>query len=296
MFPTFKRFTQVLSASSVYGVIGGQGPAVLLLHGYPQTHAMWHKVAPQLSQQYTVIAPDLRGYGRSAKPQTDKQHSPYSKRAMATDLIELMDGLGFNQFCVVGHDRGGRVAHRMAKDHPERVTGLCVLDIAPTREMYQETTELFAKSYWHWFFLIQPHPFPENLINSNAEAYLKHKIGSGKAGMGPFSDLALTDYLTAWSNPATVHASCEDYRAAATIDVEHDNEDGTEKVECPVLTLWGEHGIIDQCFEPLSLWRERAHNVSGKALPSGHYIAEEIPEILIQELIPFLSDTLQTTS
>ncbi|MEI8145175.1 MAG: alpha/beta hydrolase [Alphaproteobacteria bacterium] len=266
---------------------GGQGPALLLLHGYPQTHVLWHKIAPRLSERFTVVAADLRGYGASGKPATDATHSPYSKRAMALDMAEVMTTLGHDQFFVGAHDRGARVAHRLGLDHAARVRKIATLDIAPTREMYKNTTDAFARAYWHWFFLITPAPFPERMIGADPDAYWLKKCGAGSAGLTPFSAEALDHYLQAFRDPATIHASCEDYRAGATIDIAHDDADGAKKLDCPLLALWGENGIIGKCFDPLALWRERASQVSGYALPGGHYLAEEVPELVAKAFEDF---------
>jgi haloacetate dehalogenase len=287
MFDNFTSFDIDNGDVVIHGVTGGQGLPLLLLHGYPQTHVMWHKVAPQLATHFTVVAPDLRGYGQSGKPATSKDHAPYSKRAMAADMVNVMRALGHTHFGVAGHDRGGRVAHRLAADHPDAVSRLAVLDIAPTREMYHNTTDGFARAYWHWFFLIQPAPFPENLINQNSDQYFRHKCGSGSAGLSPFTNAALECYLAAFRNPDTVHASCEDYRAAASIDIQHDDADGEHKITCPVQVLWAKQGVIETHFDPLALWRQRATDVSGEALPGGHFLAEELPNQVSQHLIDF---------
>lgn len=274
---------------TIHGRVGGAGPALLLLHGYPQTHVMWHKIAPVLAERFRVVVADLRGYGASGNPPTTEDHAPYSKRAMAADMVSVMQQLGHDTFLVAAHDRGARVAHRLAADHPELVEKLAVLDIAPTREMYRDTTDASARAYWHWFFLIQKHPFPEWLIESDPVRYWDKKCGSGSAGLAPFTDGALAAYRTAFSDPANIHSSCEDYRAAATIDVAHDDADGAFKLPMPVLCLWGAHGVIEQCFDPLALWRERAEHVIGRSLPGGHYLAEEVPDLVLQELLTFLS-------
>lgn len=292
MFEGFDRFDMTTTGAVIHGVTGGSGPALLLLHGYPQTHAMWHAIAPRLAEHYTVIAADLRGYGRSSKPPTDAHHRPYSKREMARDMVEIMERLGHSSFFVGSHDRGSRVGHRMAIDWPTRVRRLAVLDIAPTREMYRNTTQEFARAYWHWFFLIQKAPLPEMLINAAPRDYWLIKCGSGSAGLAPFADAALEDYLKAWSDPATVHAACEDYRAAAGIDIEHDDEDGDAKIAMPLLALWGEHGVIERCFDCLALWRQRASNVRGHALPGGHYLAEELPDAVFEAFHQFFSEDL----
>jgi len=288
-FPDFKVLDIPVQGHNMHAVVGGAGPALLLLHGYPQTHVMWHLVASQLAEHFTVVVADLTGYGESGKPATDANHTPYSKRAMGNDLLLLMQHLGFSSFSVVGHDRGGRVAHRMAVDHNEHIEQIVVIDIAPTREMYANTTDAFARAYWHWFYLIQPAPFPENMIMADTDAYLLHKcIDSLDANV--FSDAALQEYLNAFRNPETVHASCEDYRAAATIDIQHDNDDDKHgrQVTCPLLVLWGQDGVIESCFDALDLWRQRAVRVEGKSLPGGHYLAEQHPQLVLHELIRFL--------
>ncbi|MBX9992784.1 alpha/beta fold hydrolase [Phreatobacter oligotrophus] len=287
LFPGFRKLDIATSGTTIRLRTGGTGPALLLLHGYPQTHVLWHKVAPRLAERFTVVAADLRGYGDSGKPATDAGHTPYAKRAMAQDMAEVMSALGHETFFVCGHDRGARVAHRLALDHAERVRKLCVLDIAPTREMYAGTTDAFARAYWHWFFLITPAPFPERMIAADPDAYWLKKCGSGSAGLAPFTPEALAEYLRCFRDPATIHASCEDYRAAATIDIAHDDADGNRKVACPMRVLWGQHGVIERCFDALALWRQRAVEVSGRALPGGHYLAEELPEEVAGELEAF---------
>ncbi len=290
MFKNFSSFNIDGDGATIHGVTGGQGPALLLLHGYPQTHVLWHKVAPKLAEHFTVVAADLRGYGRSSKPPTVTDHATYSKRAMAGDMVKVMQELGFERFFVGAHDRGARVGHRMALDWPERVARLAVLDIAPTREMYANTSEGFARAYWHWFFLIQKSPFPEQMIEADTRAFWLKKCGSGSAGLTPFSDDALNAYLEAFSDPEVVRASCEDYRAAAAIDIAHDDADGERKVTCPLLALWAETGAIEAHFDCLALWRQRAGDVRGLALPGGHYLAEELPDQVAQNFIDFFSE------
>jgi haloacetate dehalogenase len=285
MFDAFRARVVETSETTIFLRVGGDGPPLLLLHGYPQTHAMWHKVAPALAEHFTVVAADLRGYGDSSKPETTPDHAPYSKRAMALDMAEAMTALGHERFFLCGHDRGGRVAHRLALDHGDRVDKLCVLDIAPTREMYRKTDDAFARAYWHWFFLILPAPFPERLIGADPTYYLEKKCASGSAGMAPFTDEAWSEYLRCYRDPATIHASCEDYRAAATIDIAHDDADGDKQVACPLLVLWGADGVIERCFDALALWHLRARDVSGHSLPGGHYLAEEVPDAVAAELI-----------
>lgn len=263
----------------------GNGEPLLLLHGYPQTHVMWHKVAPLLQEDFMLIMPDLRGYGGSYKPNGIEN---YTKRAMASDILDLMIHLGHEHFYLAGHDRGGRVAHRLTYDNPERVKKLAVLDIAPTREMYAKTGVEFAKLYWHWFFLILPTPFPERMIEADAKAYWLKKCGSGSAGMSPFTDEALQDYLFHFTKE-TIRASCDDYRAAATLDIADDDAE-THKMKTPMLALWGENGAVHKCFDVLELWRKRAMNVQGEALKGGHYLAEECPELVAEKLKVFFSD------
>jgi len=287
MFEGFQERRIATSGAEIFLRTGGSGPPLLLLHGYPQTSTMWHRVAPLLAPHFTIVAADLRGYGRSSKPASTPDHSPYSKREMAKDMVEVMAALGHVRFFLAGHDRGGRVAHRLAMDHPDQVIRLATLDIAPTREMYRNTGEDFARAYWHWFFLIQPAPFPEHMIEADPQAYWRKKCGSGSAGMSPFGDEALAEYLACFADPATIHASCEDYRAAAGIDIAHDDADGDRRLTMPLLALWGEHGVIERCFDALALWRQRAVDVSGDALPCGHYMAEELPEQVAGRLKTF---------
>jgi len=267
---------------------GGQGAPMLLVHGFPQTHAIWHRVAPRLATRFSLVMPDLRGYGDSAKPPTTEDHSPYSKRAMARDLVELMRSLGHDRFHLCGHDRGGRVAHRLTLDHPEAVERLMVLDIAPTRTMYERTTMDFARAYYHWFFLIQPAPLPERLIAAEPLFYLRAKLGGwGSGGTGLFDGRALAEYERCFT-PAAIHAMCEDYRASASIDLEHDRADEDRRVECPLHVLWGERGVVHRLFSPLADWRAKARGpVTGRTTPGGHFIPEESPELLGDEMLAF---------
>jgi haloacetate dehalogenase len=289
LFPGFRLLDVAVPGSHVRLRTGGEGPPLLLLHGYPQTHVLWHKVAARLKRHFTIIAADLRGYGDSAKPEGGPDHAAYAKRAMAADLVAAMAALGHDRFFVGAHDRGARVAHRMALDHPDKVLKLATLDIAPTREMYAATTDAFARAYWHWFFLIQPAPFPERMIGADPKAYWLKKCGSGSAGMTPFHPAALAEYLRCFADPATIHASCEDYRAAATIDIAHDDADGGRKLSQPLLALWGEHGAVNRCFDVLALWQERASDVRGYTLPGGHYLAEELPDQVAEAFLAFFN-------
>jgi haloacetate dehalogenase len=290
-FPGFRSETIPVEGVDIHAVVGPRrdAPAVLLLHGYPQTHVIWHRVAPRLAGRFNVVASDLRGYGDSGKPITQPDHAPYSKRVMARDQVQLMRALGHERFRVVGHDRGGRVAHRLAADHPASVERLAVLDIAPTLAMYEQTTDAFARAYWHWFFLIRPAPLPERMIEADPEFYLRAKMGEGAAGMRPFTPAAWAEYVRCFT-PGAIHASCEDYRAAAAIDLEHDSadRDAGRKVACPLLALWGAHGVVEKCFRPLDEWRRVADDVRGKSLPAGHYLPEEIPDLVLEELEKFL--------
>lgn len=260
--------------------IGGAGPPVLLLHGYPQTHVCWHRVAPQLVEAgYTVVCPDLRGYGDSDKPASSSDHAPYSKRAMANDQVAVMRALGFDHFHLVGHDRGGRVAHRLALDTPQVVRSLALLDIAPTRTMYARTDQRFATGYYHWFFLIQPAPLPERMIGADPEFYLRQKIAAwNRTRMEVFTPEALAEYIRCFSDPAAISASCEDYRAAATIDLEHDAADAEARVTAPLLALWGDRGLVGQLYDVMETWREKAVDVQGAGLPCGHFLPEEAPD------------------
>jgi haloacetate dehalogenase len=250
---------------------------------------MWHKAAPLLTSGFTVVATDLRGYGDSSKPESGSDHAGYSKRAMAQDQIEVMSHLGFETFFVVGHDRGGRVAHRMALDHPQRVQKLAVLDIVPTHRLYRDSTREFASAYFWWYFLIQPAPLPETLIGNSVEFWISEKLG--KAAPGAMTSEAFAEYLRCYRQPETIHASCEDYRAAASIDLAHDEADMHRKVECPLLALWGEQAPMHRLYDVAATWRERATNVTGKSLPGTHYLVEEIPELVAEELRNFFLAT-----
>lgn len=269
--------------------VAGTGPAVLLLHGYPQTHVCWHKVAPALVEAgFTVVLTDLRGYGDSGKPPTDDDHSPYSKRAMAADQAELMQLLGFNTFAVAGHDRGGRVGHRLARDYPDRLAALAVLDIAPTAYMYEKTERVFATGYYHWFFLIQPKPLPERLIGGDPEFYLRNKMSAWSNGDSKaFSAEAMAEYVRCFKDEACISAICEDYRAAASIDLEHDKEDEARKLAMPVLVLWGAKGLVGKLYDVRAVWKKYANVVEGFSLPCGHFLPEEEAEKTSAALVQF---------
>ncbi len=289
MFEDFSTFDVAGPAGRLHGRLGGQGAPLLLLHGHPQTHAMWHAVAPALAETRTVVMMDLRGYGDSARVASDAEHSAYSKRAMALDALAVMRHHGFDHFDVLAHDRGARVAHRLAADHPASVGRMMLLDIAPTLGMYDQTSDAFARAYWHWFFLIQPPPLPESLIESDPVRYLKNVMGKRHAGLEAFAPAALAEYERCVQIPGTAMSICEDYRAAAGIDLVHDRADvaASKKISQPLRVLWGEHGAVGKCFDVLALWRERAAELSGQSLPCGHYIAEEAPALLLAEAARF---------
>ncbi len=290
MFEGFERFTIATTGATITGVKAGAGSPVLLLHGYPQMHVMWHKVAPRLAQEFTVVVPDLRGYGDSSKPADGDNHFGHSKRATAQDQVEVMEHFGFKHFAVVGHDRGARVAHRLTIDHAERVTKLAVLDIVPTHYVYTHVNKTLATAYYHWFFLIQPAPMPETLIGGNPEFYLNSLLGIGRLKPQAITPEAFAEYLRCFRDPATIHATCEDYRAAATIDLIHDEADLDQKITCPVLALWGEKGFLHKNYDVPTVWRERAINVTGKSLPCGHFLAEEAPDETYTALRAFLAE------
>jgi haloacetate dehalogenase len=277
-FPGFKAFKVQTSGAIINGVVGGQGPPLLLLHGAPQTHISWRLVAPQLATNYTVVAADLRGYGDSSKPPDGENHANYSKRAMALDQVEVMRHFGFDRFPVVGHDRGGRVAHRMALDHADKVTKAAVLDIIPTYYLYTHVTIEFVQAYFHWFNYLRPAPGPENDLKAAADAQKSRAT----------SEIQI-EYLRTSSDPANIHAMCEDYRAGASIDLQHDKADLDKKIACPLLVLWGERGAMGRLYDVMPIWRDRGANVTGKGLPGGHNLQEELPEQVLTELRNFLN-------
>ncbi|MCL4157146.1 UNVERIFIED_CONTAM: hypothetical protein GTU68_019302 [Idotea baltica] len=290
MFDTFDTSQAIIDGIKIPYVKAGSGPPLLLLHGYPQTHVMWHKVAPALAKHFTVVVSDLRGYGDTTKPPTTEDHAPYSKRAMGRDQILLMQSLGFEKFDLAGHDRGGRVAHRIALDYPERIKKVAVLDIAPTYTMYTTTDMEFAKAYYHWFFLIQPFDLPERLIGADPQYFLSKKFGQWGRDSGAFTEEALAEYIRCFTSE-TIHASCEDYRASATIDIAHDQVDidAGRRIQCPLLALWGEKGFVGNKYDVLAEWRKWADEVSGHGLPCGHYLPEEAPQETIAALLTFFS-------
>ena len=284
-----KQYINVAENINIAVCTKGDGPPLLLLHGYPQTGYIWHKIAPLLAKDFTVVVADLRGYGDSDKPPTSADHAVYSKRAMAADMIAVMAALGHQQFFVAGHDRGGRVAHRLARDYPQAVERLAVLDIAPTAMMYDTTDMQFATSYYHWFFLIQPAPFPETLIGHDPKFFLESKMRHWGKDRSAITEDAFDDYLRCFSNPDTIHASCEDYRASASIDLEHDAADAGQKLDIPLLVLWGATAMVGNKYDMLAAWREVAEDVSGFSVPGGHYLPEESPDETYQALLNFFT-------
>jgi haloacetate dehalogenase len=293
-FPNFKREQIKTSGATINVLYGGKGSPVLFLHGIPETHVLWRKVAPVLAQDFTIVMADLRGYGDSSKPPGGADHFGYSKRAMAQDQVEVMEHLGFRKFALVGHDRGGRVAHRLALDYPDRLSKLVILDIVPTYRCYQNVNQEFATIFFHWFMLVQPFPFSETMLGNSAELFLKYmlfRLGGEefRAGIPDWVDEdTYKDYLRCFSDPAAIRALCEDYRAAASIDLAHDAADLDKKIQCPLLVLWSEKGPFHRMYDVLQTWRERANNAAGKALPAGHFLPEQIPDQFTAELKPFL--------
>jgi haloacetate dehalogenase len=278
LLPGFKVAKIKTSGATLHSVIGGNGPPLLLLHGAPLTHLSWFRVAPELAKTYTVIAPDLRGYGDSSKPEDGENHINYSKRAMALDAVELMKHHGFDRFAVVGHDRGGRVAHRLALDHPQAVSRMSVIDIVPTHYLYTHVTKAFVDAYFHWFLYIRPAPFPEKILNGDVE---------GNFGRGAPPELK-EEYLRVYRDPANVHGMCEDYRAAAGVDLQFDEADLQKKIACPLHVLWAKDGAMGRMYDVLGIWKERGVNVTGAAMPGGHNFQETHPQETLAQLLPFL--------
>ncbi|MDA3642890.1 alpha/beta hydrolase [Saccharopolyspora indica] len=275
---TFAQQTVDADGVRINCAVGGSGPPLLLLHGYPQTHLIWHHVAPLLATGHTVVLTDLRGYGDSDKPAPGPDDAEYSKRAMARDQLLVMRALGFERFGVAGHDRGGRVGHRLALDAPEAVSALAVLDIVPTRHAFERADKDFGLGYYHWFFLAAGGGIPERLIGGDPEFWIRARMSARHHGGTPFDPAAMAEYVRCFSDPAAIAASCSDYRAAATVDLEHDAADADRAIACPVLALWGAHSFVGRHYDVLAIWRDHAEDVRGRALPCDHYVPEEQPE------------------
>jgi haloacetate dehalogenase len=290
-FPGFEHRRIETSGASINLVTGGSGPPLLLLHGYPQTHLMWRKLAPLLAAEFTVVVPDLRGYGDSSKPPAGPEHANYGKRALAQDQVETMAALGFERFAVAGHDRGARVAHRLARDHPARVERLALLDIVPTLYRFETIDQKAATSSFHWFFLIQGGGLPERLIGAEPEFFLRHMLGSWARDPSAFEPAVFAEYLRCFSNPETIRATCDEYRAGATIDLVHDRADRGRRLSMPLLVLWGQRSAQGSGYDVLAVWREHAENVSGRAVNSGHFLPEEAPEETYRALREFFAGT-----
>ncbi|MGC2202723.1 MAG: alpha/beta hydrolase [Stellaceae bacterium] len=284
-FPGFERRRIETSGASINLVTGGSGPPLLLLHGYPQTHLMWRKLAPRLATEFTVVAPDLRGYGDSSKPPAGLDHANYAKRALALDQVETMAALGFERFAAVGHDRGARVAHRLARDHPERVERLALLDIVPTLYRFETIDQKSATASYHWFFLIQPNGLPERLIGAEPEFFLRSMLRDPAV----FEPEIFAEYLRCFGNPETIRATCDEYRAGATIDLVHDRAERGRRLAMPLLVLWGQRSSQGSGYDVLAVWRDHAENVTGRAIGSAHFIPEEAPEESYRALRDFLA-------
>jgi haloacetate dehalogenase len=290
MLTQFATATCAVDGATIHFQHGGKGPPLLLLHGFPQTHVIWHQLADRLAEHFTLVMPDLRGYGDSSKPAGEADHANYSKRTMAADMLAVMAQLGHDRFQVCGHDRGGRVAHRLALDHPDAVRKLMLLDIAPTLTMYDGTNQAFATLYYHWFMLIQPAPLPETLLGNNAQFFLEGALG-GWGSSGAFIDpLAMAEYRRCFCTPEAIHAACEDYRASAGIDLVHDRADAQRRIACPLHLIWGEHGVVGRLFAPMANWQEKcAGPLTGRAIAAGHFIPEQQPDLLLAEMLGFFS-------
>jgi haloacetate dehalogenase len=290
---SFRRHDVDVDGTRIHAAVAGDGPPVLMLHGYPQSQVMWHAVAPALAERHTVVLADLRGYGDSSRPASTPDHASYAKRAMAADQVGLMRHLGFDTFALVGHDRGARVAHRLCLDDPEAVSRVALLDIVPTRHAFTHVDDAMARAYYHWFFLAQDADLPEHLIGADPGYWVRRKLGhwSGTAGIDAFAPEAVEHYVRCFSDPAVIRASCEDYRAAATIDLEHDEVDAAagRRVECPVLVLWGVEGFVGRAYDVVGVWSDYAADVRGQALDCGHFLAEERPEETLAALGGFLA-------
>jgi haloacetate dehalogenase len=289
MFEGFTRQSVAVDGTDIACVVGGSGPPVLLLHGFPENMAMWTRVAPQLAGQFTVVCADLRGYGDSAKPRCLPDRSNYSFRAMAADQLGLMRRLGFERFHLVGHDRGGRTGHRLALDRPDAVLSLTVMDIVPTYAMFMDTSREVAGSYWHWYFLSQPEPFPERIIGNDPDFFYETcLVGWGATNISNFDREMIAEYRRAWRDPGMIHGSCSDYRAAASIDLEHDAADIDKRVQCPTLAFYGAAGQMARLFDIPAEWRKRCADLSTSSLPGGHFFVDQFPNDVAQTLTDFL--------
>jgi len=289
MFQGFRTFDLETSGANIHGRVGGKGPPLLLLHGNPLTHVMWHKIAPRLAERFTVVATDLRGYGDSSKPAGGEKSIGYSFRTMAQDQVEVMKQLGFDRWCVAGHDRGGRVAHRMAIDSPQHVEKVAFLDIVPTLHMLSNIPLKWAVDSYHWFFMAQPADYPEKMIEAYGfERYIRKKLDKPGVGLSAFTSEAMAEYIRC-CNADNIRAVCEDYRAAVGIDLEHDRADLDRKIDMPMLVLWGERSHVNRSYKPIEAWQARATDVHGKCLPCGHYPAEQVPEETLAELLAFFT-------
>lgn len=285
-FPGFEEFDIATTGASIHGIVGGSGPALLVLHGIPETHLMWHRVAPQLAQDFTVVATDLRGFGASSAPKSDPDHAPYSMRSIAEDQVQVMRELGHEKFAVAGHDRGARCGYRMALDHPGAVRRLAVLDIVPTLEAFNRADREFRLGYWVWSFLAAPEPVPEQLTSAAPQALVNHMLDAWSRDPSVFPPDIRYAYLTQFQDPARVHAICEEYRAAATIDCDHDAEDKSRqhRIVCPVLVLWSTEGPVGQWYDPVGIWQGWADQCQGYSVRGGHFLPEEAPGETLAEL------------
>lgn len=288
MFDNFESSKIKVNGININYKIGGKGTPILMLHGYPQTHIMWRKIAPLFSKDYTVICPDLRGYGDSDKPPSDIRHRNYSKKVMAQDQADLMKKLGFENYILLGHDRGARVAHRLGLDYKEKINKIVLMDIVPTNHVFDNANQKLATKYYHWFFLIQKSPFPEKMIEKDPEFYLRSKLFMWGLNEQYISEDAISEYLRCFSNPETIRASCEDYRAGASIDMNDHNRDKHLKIECPLLVLWGKKGTVEELYNPIEVWKKWANNVKGCSIDCGHFLPEERPKETYDNIIRFL--------
>lgn len=276
---------------AIHAKMGGAGPPVLLLHGFPQTLAMWAAIAPRIAERYTVVVADLRGYGDSSKPKSASDNANYAFRALAADQVAVMRHFGFPRFHVIGHDRGGRTAHRMALDFPSAVVSVAMLDIVPTAAMFLDTNRHVAGAYWHWYFLSQPSPFPEHMIGLDADFFFETcLVGWGAAKITDFNAEQLAEYRRCWRDPEMIHAACSDYRAAATVDLAHDLADLDRRIACPALALWGSSGVMHKLFDMRGEWQKRCARLTCDVLPGGHFFADQLPRETAARLLTFLDE------